>query len=165
MDPRLRGSTERDRLERITDNDLKKAEEFTKLMKIMYTSTLCVSSDNTPTCGQVLPILQKLEEHFKFQEDDTVFVSGIKQKVWADLSKRYQNEDIRHFLEEATVMDPRFKNKFVADTIWERVRVAAVASISKVPEGGRGIDHDNQDNTTEVNVNAKCKFIMIYCWS
>lgn len=161
------------RLERITDEDLKKAEEFTKLMSVMYTSTLCVSSDSTPTCGQVLPILQKLE-HFQVQENDTLFVAGMKKKVWEDLSKQYQvqqtvkyttqlqsyhllfhddihdipstdyclvlqyclqitcfefiilkNEDIRHFLEEATVMDPCFKNKLLADNIWERVKLAA----------------------------------------
>lgn len=169
------------RLERITDEDLKKAEDFTKLMSVMYTSTLCVSSDSTPTCGQVLPIFQKLEEHFQVQENDTLFVAGMKKKVWEDLSKQYQvqqtvkyttqlqsyhllfhddihdipstdyclvlqyrlqitcfefiilkNEDIRHFLEEATVMDPRFKNKLLADNIWERVKLAAVMAQNKV---------------------------------
>jgi len=43
-----------------------------------------------------------------------------------------KNEDIRHFLEEATVMDPRFKNKLHADNIWERVKLAAVMAQNKV---------------------------------
>ncbi|KAK9977151.1 hypothetical protein ABG768_018972, partial [Culter alburnus] len=42
------------------------------------------------------------------------------------------NEDIRHFLEEATVMDPRFKSKLLADNIWERVKQAAVMAQNKV---------------------------------
>ncbi|CAM4580989.1 unnamed protein product [Leuciscus chuanchicus] len=157
MDPRLRGSMERDRLERITDEDLKKAEEFTKLMSVMYTSTLCVSSDSTPTCGQVLPIHQKLEEHFQVQESDTLFVAGIKKKVWEDLSKRYQNEDIRHFLEEATVMDPRFKNKLLADNIWERVKLAAVMAqkkeVSEEQEREKG--HEQEQDTTSKEVPCK----------
>lgn len=58
-------------------------------MKLLYTSTLCVSSEKSPTCGQILPILIKLEEHFTVAEQDTVFISGLKEKVWGDLEKRY----------------------------------------------------------------------------
>ncbi len=59
-------------------------------MRIVYTSTLCVSSEKSPTCCQILPILQKLEKHFTVVEEDAVFVSSIKQAVWENLSKRYQ---------------------------------------------------------------------------
>lgn len=59
-------------------------------MKVLYTSTLCVSSEKSPTCGQILPILEKLKDHFTAQEGDSLFVSGIKQKVWTDLSGGYQ---------------------------------------------------------------------------
>ncbi len=59
-------------------------------MRIVYTSTLCVSSEKSPTCSQILPILQKLEKHFTVVEEDAVFVSSIKQAVWENLSKRYQ---------------------------------------------------------------------------
>lgn len=45
-----------------------------------------VSSEKSPTCGQILPILQKLGKHFTVIEDDTVFVSSIKQAV---KTKRY----------------------------------------------------------------------------
>lgn len=59
-------------------------------MRILYTSTLCVSSDRHATCGQILPILEKLENHFSIREEDSHFVATIKEKVWSDLSKRYQ---------------------------------------------------------------------------
>lgn len=78
------------RLERLTDSDFAKAEEFVKCMNIMYTSTLCVSSEKSPTCGQILPILAKLEAHFKVTDEDSLFVSAVKEKVWGDLEKRYQ---------------------------------------------------------------------------
>lgn len=106
LDPRIRKPMERDRLDRITDEDFTKAEEFIKVMKVLYTSTLCVSSEKTPTCGQILPILMKLKTHFTVQEGDSSFVSDIKRKVLTDLSGRYQEEKIQQFLEEATAMDP-----------------------------------------------------------
>lgn len=59
-------------------------------MKVLYTSTLCVSNEKSPTCGQILPILEKLKDHFTAQKGDSLFVSGIKQKVWTDLSGCYQ---------------------------------------------------------------------------
>lgn len=78
------------RLARLTDEDLRKAEDFVQLMRVLYTSTLCVSTEKSPTCGQILPILQKLREHFTVQDGDTVFVSTLKKTVWSDLSQRYQ---------------------------------------------------------------------------
>lgn len=59
-------------------------------MQILYTSTLCVSSEKNPTCGQILPILGKLEDHFKVKDEDTIFAATVKEKVWGDISKRYQ---------------------------------------------------------------------------
>ncbi|KAJ8349379.1 hypothetical protein SKAU_G00245090 [Synaphobranchus kaupii] len=78
LDPRLRKPMEKDKLDRITDEDFIRAEEFIKVMKVLYTSTLCVSSEKSPTCGQILPILEKLKDHFTVQEGDWQFVSGIK---------------------------------------------------------------------------------------
>lgn len=78
------------RLERLTESDFEKAEEFMKCMKVLYTSTLCVSSDKYPTCSQIIPILTKLEAHYSTSDDDNVFVAAIKEKVWGDLKKRYQ---------------------------------------------------------------------------
>jgi len=43
---------------------------------------------------------------------------------------KLKNDDIQAFLEEATVLDPRFKSKMDRDEIWERVRASAVALAS-----------------------------------
>lgn len=128
LDPRLRKPMERDKLDRITNEDFTRAEEFIKVMKVLYTSTLCVSSEKSPTCGQILPILNKLKDHFTVQEGDSSFVSGIKQKVWTDLSGRYQEYKIQEFLEEVTAMDPRFKAKSDRDSTWDRLQEAAIAA-------------------------------------
>ncbi|XP_034090133.1 zinc finger BED domain-containing protein 1-like isoform X1 [Gymnodraco acuticeps] len=123
LDQRLRKPMERDRLARFTDEDLRRAEDFIRLMRVMYTSTLCVSSENNPTSGQILPILKKLEMHFTVTDGDTVFVSNLKKQVWGNLSKRYQSDKIRSFLEEATALDPRFKQKMDDNAaVWDRIK-------------------------------------------
>ncbi|KAF3853915.1 hypothetical protein F7725_014603, partial [Dissostichus mawsoni] len=113
-------------LEQITDEDFRRAEDFISLMRMLYTSTLCVSSDKSSTCGQIIPILQKLKTHLTIKEEDSTFVATVKEKFWGDLSKRYQDHDIMAFLEEATLMDPRFKGKLSTDEVWERLKAAAL---------------------------------------
>lgn len=77
------------RLERVSDDDIRKCEDFIDTMRVLYKSTLCVSSDKSATAGQILPILDKLKEKFKVEEDDSAFKRAIKEKVWGDLSPRY----------------------------------------------------------------------------
>ncbi|KAG7273386.1 hypothetical protein CRUP_026377 [Coryphaenoides rupestris] len=67
-------------LERLTDDDFRKAEEFVAIMRLLYTSTLAISSEKSPTCGQTLPILGKLEVHFTVAEEDTMFTTAVKDK-------------------------------------------------------------------------------------
>ncbi|XP_033473548.1 uncharacterized protein LOC117251394 isoform X2 [Epinephelus lanceolatus] len=131
LDQRLRKPMEKDRLERFTQADLMKAEEFIKCMQVLYTSTLCVSSEKSPTCSQIIPILTKLEAHFRQCDEDTGFTSSIKQKVWGNLQNRYQDENLQKFLKEATLMDPRFKGRLdegEAADVWDRLEKAAVAN-------------------------------------
>lgn len=59
-------------------------------MHILYTSTLCMSSHRHASCSQILPILEKLEDHFRIQEEDSQLMATIKDKFWGDLSKCYQ---------------------------------------------------------------------------
>ncbi|XP_041662638.1 uncharacterized protein LOC121522393 [Cheilinus undulatus] len=134
---------EKDKLARIGNEDLRKAEEFVLLMRMHYTSTLAVSCENSPTCGQILPILQKLRKHYTVQADDSAFTRSTKENIWNDLSKCYQDADIQAFLEEATVLDPRFKSKVDIDEIWDRVRAAAVAANTPAAAAGKAFKFEN----------------------
>ncbi|KAG7280974.1 hypothetical protein CRUP_022985, partial [Coryphaenoides rupestris] len=141
-------------LERLTDDDFRKAEEFIAVMRLLYTSTLAISSEKSPTCGQILPILGKLEVHFKVAEKDTIFTTAVKEKVWEDLEKRYQDKEIQNFLQEATLMDPRFKSKLggAAADAWDRLEEAAVGSASEqLPEEEhqRGFEEQSDDHEEE----------------
>ena len=78
------------RLDRISGNNFRKAEEFVKLMKIMYHLTVCISSKNYATQGQIIPIMKKLQYHFRVTANNSSFSKAIKEKVCSDLPKRYQ---------------------------------------------------------------------------
>lgn len=109
-DPRLKTRAEKEKVEKITDADLEKGEEFIQTMKILYTSTKAISTDKLPTVGQVLPTWNKLKEGFDIKEDDSQFKKLIKRTVWRDMQKRYQEPTVTEFLEEAAALDPRFFN-------------------------------------------------------
>ncbi|XP_030222285.1 zinc finger BED domain-containing protein 1 isoform X3 [Gadus morhua] len=142
LDQRLRKNMERDRLDRLTDGDFTKAEDFIRLMQVLYICTLCVSTEKSPTAGQILPIIQKLEKHFAAVNGDTAFVADLKKRVWGNMSTRYKNEDIRFFLEEATALDPRFKNKMDNNTeVWERIKGKLLAN----SEESVAVNHDHSE--------------------
>ncbi|XP_030196906.1 zinc finger BED domain-containing protein 1-like isoform X1 [Gadus morhua] len=145
MDPRLKKSMEKERLDRISGDDFRKAEEFVKLMKIMYQSTVCISSGNNATLGQIIPIIKKLQDHFRVTADDSFFSNAIKEKVWDDLSKRYQGEGIQEFLEEGTALDPRFKGK-VEDAVWYRLEEELIDRASHQNRGETAQAHQQVDD-------------------
>ncbi|XP_015248262.1 PREDICTED: zinc finger BED domain-containing protein 1-like [Cyprinodon variegatus] len=118
------------RLERLSNEDFRKAEQFVRVMKILYTSTICISAERSPTLGQILPILGKLQHHFAVTDEDSSFTQAIKEKIWGDLSKRYQDERIRQFLEEGTALDPRFKMK-VGEEVWTRIQEELMSRTSQ----------------------------------
>ena len=147
LDPRLRKAMTKDNLDHLKDEDFHKTEEFVQFMRILYTSTLCVSYEKNATCGQIIPILHKLEENFTVKHEDTTLVATIKEKVWGNLSKRYQDEDIQAFLHEATAMDPTFKVRPVSDTIWNRLRKATVEA--NVTGATPGLSEEPEQTDTE----------------
>lgn len=69
------------RLERLKMMTSRKQRIMLKNIKLLYTTTLSVSSEKSPTWVQILPILTKLEAHFTVAEEDTLFTSALKEKV------------------------------------------------------------------------------------
>ncbi|XP_061880796.1 E3 SUMO-protein ligase ZBED1-like [Entelurus aequoreus] len=151
LDQRLRKNMERDRLARLTEEDFRKAEDFISVMKVLYTSTLCVSSEKSPTCGQILPILKKLEAHLAVKDGDTVFVSNLKKQIWENLSKRYQNDEIRAFLQLASALDPRFKHKLDDDTIWDQIQRKLIEQSTEEVCGADGDTMQSENESNEEN--------------
>ncbi|XP_045930909.1 uncharacterized protein LOC123986603 isoform X1 [Micropterus dolomieu] len=148
-DPQIKPYVEKKRLETLTDDDHRKAEEFIRIMKPLYTSSLCVSADKSPTCSQIFPILKKLEAHFETRDEDSLFTATLKEKVWGDLSTCYKDGDTWKFLQESSALDPRFKKRIDSDEIWYRVENAAVRVKTKTQvsnqEEHRLLQEDDSD--------------------
>ena len=82
------------------------------------------------------------------EHEDTTFVATIKEKVWENLSERYQDKDIHAFLHEATAMDPRFKGRPVSDATWDRLRKATVeANVRSNTRAVRGAGADRHSTS------------------
>ncbi|XP_061902651.1 E3 SUMO-protein ligase ZBED1-like [Entelurus aequoreus] len=126
LDQRLRKNMERDRPARLTEEDFTKAEDFISLMKVLYTSTLCVSSEKSPTCGQILPILKKLEAHLA-------------------------NDEIRAFLQLASALDTRFKHKLDDDTIWDQFQRKLIEQSTEEVCGADGDTMQSENEAKEEN--------------
>ena len=88
----------------------------------MFTATLALSEEKSPTVGLILPLLERLHKHFTVNPDDEPFTKALKAAVGTDLATRYTDPQLLVFLEEASALDPRTKNKAcVNDDTWSRV--------------------------------------------
>uniref|UniRef100_A0A3B3CYD9 BED-type domain-containing protein n=1 Tax=Oryzias melastigma TaxID=30732 RepID=A0A3B3CYD9_ORYME len=102
-------------------NEVQQGEQFLKLMEPMYHATVALSGDQSPTVGLIVPLLRKMKEIYAPEKDDTSFQQKVKQAILQDLEKRYTDEGLVHFLEEATVLDPRVKDK-APEEAWQRLQ-------------------------------------------
>lgn len=62
---------------------------------------------------------------------------------------KFKGDDIQAFLEEATVLDPRFKSKMDRDEIWDRIRASAVAANTEAVEIEQVLEFDNVFTVSE----------------
>lgn len=115
-------------MEKFQADDFQKAEEFVPLMHMLYISTLSVSSEKSATSGQILPILKKLKQHYTIETRDSVLTRNIKEKIWTDLSARYQVPWLIEFVvHEWWISDthksvPRFLNMNVSSFLKLRMK-------------------------------------------
>ena len=102
-------------------DEVRHCEEFLRLMEPMYQATLALSADQCPTVGLMCPLLQKLKEIYTLEETDSAFQVKIKNAILKDLDKRYLSEALMDYMEEATVLDPRVKDK-APQAAWVRIQ-------------------------------------------
>ena len=76
-------------------------------MKLLKTY---VSAD-TSTMPQIIPLVRGLKKVLEEQDDDHD-VRTMKRKMFASLNIRFGNTEDVEFLSLATLIDPRYKDKF-----------------------------------------------------
>lgn len=109
------------RLARLTDEDFRRAEDFISLMKVLYMSTLCVSSEKTPHVDIYYPFSKSLKHIWPWKRETQCLYPTLKTGLGKPI-RRYQNDEIKNFLQVATALDPRFKHKLDDDTVWDQIQ-------------------------------------------
>ncbi|XP_055956189.1 E3 SUMO-protein ligase ZBED1-like, partial [Patella vulgata] len=104
----LRGK-ERD-LSNLIDADISLAEDILICLKPMKTVPTVMCSEKHPTASMILPIYFELLSLMSYKDDDNACICELKSAVTTDLSKRYQDPEVRMFLQKASLLDPRFKS-------------------------------------------------------
>uniref|UniRef100_A0A672YWP5 HAT C-terminal dimerisation domain-containing protein n=1 Tax=Sphaeramia orbicularis TaxID=375764 RepID=A0A672YWP5_9TELE len=122
LNDRLKKKGSFKKLQRCSDQDTEKMEQFLSVMKLPYKITVALSAEKRPTSGQVLPMMEKLKHHLVEKEDDDKFSKDIKGAIRKDLLTHYQEDTKTEFLQEATTLDPRFKGSpVVTEDVWNRI--------------------------------------------
>lgn len=119
-DENIKRQKDLDTLDRLSCDELRKAENFVELMTPLYHATLAMSEEGKPTGSLILPLQKKLNKAYEKKVGDSKFESGIKEAITKSLGSRYQEETQLHFLQQVTAVDPRVKHHTDEDT-WNRI--------------------------------------------
>ena len=74
-----------------------------------------------------MPMIQLIKSKIlRVEASDTDLTKALKQKIIEDLVHRYQNEEVTSLLDLTSILDPRFKVKYVrnVDVVLTRVKVS-----------------------------------------
>lgn len=84
LDPRLQKQKDVKLLQAdLSDRRIQMIEIFVELMKYMYDVTLVIFSERSLTAGLILPLLTRLLNVFKPEDDDRGYRSNLKMAVTA----------------------------------------------------------------------------------
>ncbi len=131
-------------------------------MKSLYDVTITICSENSPTASLILPLLTKILTQFTPTPFDSSYAKSLKKAVYGDLENRYQDPVVRSFLEEATDMDPRTKQKnCVPPETWNRLETAMTQLIEEVDKPVIKVEPElslsfQQEESSQERVNKKC---------
>ncbi|XP_047664948.1 uncharacterized protein LOC113656671 [Tachysurus fulvidraco] len=103
LDSRLQKALYKDNLDRLKDDH----------ENPLYIHEIAIgkSCEKNAACGQILPILQKLEEHFTLKDEDTMFVASMRSKKWMSqvhLQLPMVSKAQKHPLKDAAILTSRF---------------------------------------------------------
>ncbi|XP_077386781.1 E3 SUMO-protein ligase ZBED1-like [Festucalex cinctus] len=97
----------------LSDNEIKVIPEIVKLMSPLKLATKLLSEEKTPTLSIVSPLLAKLRSEFGENHSDLAVIGKMKENFRQDFESRYNY--IQDFLNNASALDPRFKDLHFMD--------------------------------------------------
>ena len=129
-DERLKKKQEVKSLEMLNSDEIKACKEFLAVMQPLYYATLAISTEKKPTGSMILPLMKKIMDGCKEQDDsqDTPFQKALKKAILSNLEQRYTDEELRNFLGCVTALDPRVKHYVDDEQVWAKLADIAAST-------------------------------------
>lgn len=102
----------------LTPEEWDNIQEMVNLLECFYEATLDISGDKTPI-SIVIPLFEML----KSKLDDYESESELKTALQKNLNKRLKLIETKSFLGVATLLDPRFKSKYLSEDQLEKSKM------------------------------------------
>ncbi|XP_052799261.1 zinc finger BED domain-containing protein 4-like [Mya arenaria] len=143
----------------LSETDTKSAQVIMKCLTPLKTMTDVISYEKMPIVSVIIPLIQQVQKVMAYNEDDGQTLRSIKEAVFGDTEKRYTSEELWHFLEECTVLDPRFKTTLAPETLGETYhRLSVLLSSGGVDVRVKVEEVDTDTDSTEKKVDLAAIF-------
>lgn len=92
-------------------------ESINAALKPVADFTDVLSGENYVTVSSVKPVLDLLKEDVLSPDPkDTILTANIKKKMCDVLDGKYKSASLKELLRKATLLDPRYRDRFGGDT-------------------------------------------------
>lgn len=107
-------SKEKDNIATLSEDDITLAENAMAVLVPLRTVTTALCSESMPTASLIMPLQKKLlTKELVCTESDAESVKQLKTTISDDLRPRYSAQ--KEFLEETSLLDPRFKTSYLTE--------------------------------------------------
>ena len=89
-----------------------------------------LSGENYVTVSSVLPMVELLNNTLLQCEDDTDLVASMKKAVKDDINPRYIGSGTVTLLKLSSLLDPRFKSKYIEESSLEEIKDKVISEMS-----------------------------------
>jgi len=129
-DERLKKKQEVKSLTMLNSDDIGACKEFLTVLQPLYYATLAISTEKKPTGSMIIPLMKKIMDGCKEQDDsqDTPFQKALKKAILSNLELRYMDEELRDFLGCVTALDPRVKHYVGEEHVWGKLASIAAGT-------------------------------------
>lgn len=93
----------------LSDQELSYAENIVEVMKPLKTITAVISTETSPSFSMILPLQTTILKSTEKNTADAPIARDMKNAIRENFQGRYDDPDLRDFLNKCTALDPRFK--------------------------------------------------------
>ena len=117
----------------LTWQDIEVLEAVSKALSPLVDFTDALSGEQYVSVSYLKPVLHLLNEQVvKVQEDDSELTKSIKTRILEYLNEKYADPVTQELLDMASLLDPRFKTKYIKPATVDYIKTKAAAEIENL---------------------------------